>query len=354
MAKRKPLDTGSKAGKRIKKKDLLGVLDRIKPGLSAKGIEAESDHYLFMGDRVATCSEDVCVVAPFPIGFSCSVRADEFYKLVSGSASDEMLLERKKGELVVRSGGASFGLAYSEPGAAYEIVESMDHDALEWEELPKDVKDAIVLCSFSASKDLSRPEMTGVRVGREEILSSDNYRISWYWLVEPRAGGPFLVPASGAVHLMGYDLDHYSLAESWVHFRGEDVFFSVRMLGGDFPQTAAKGFFPEEMERGFKLPKDLSGVLDRAMVLLQDDSLLDKVVGLSFTEDKIVCRVDKPDLGWFSESIALEEGPRDGTEVDVNPVFLKEVLRRSTEVVFVDENRMVFVSENFRHLIALG
>ena len=353
MARKKALDVGSKTeSKEIKKKDLLEALDRVKPGLSAR--DAEFECYLFMGDSIATYGDNVCVVTPFPIGFSCSVRKDEFYKLVSGFAKDELSLERKKGELVARSGKASFGLAYSEPGPPHEMVGSLGHKGLEWKDFSEEIRDAVVLCSFSTSKDLSKPALTGVYVGEDEVMSSDNYRISWHRLGDVRMERPFLIPASGAVHFMGYDLDRYSLTESWMHLRGGGVFFSVRLLGEDFEVRKAKEFFPEEAGRSFGLPKDLAGVLDKAMVLLQDDFLLDKSVVLTFTKDKVSCRVDRKDVGWFFESVALEGGPEEETRVEVNPVFLKEVLRRSAEVVLVDENRMMFISGNFKHLIALG
>lgn len=354
MTKRESLNVETES-KSIKKEDLLRALDRVKLGLSAKGmVETEFEQYLFMGDRIATCGEDVCIVVPFPIGFSCSVRANELYKLISGFTSDEILLEQKKGELTARSGkDSSFGLAYSEPGASHEMVKSLNHDGLKWKKLPKEVRDAIVLCSFSASKDLSKPELTGVHVRGKDVLSSDNYRISWYQLEKTKMEKEFLVPASGAVHLADYDLSHYSLTESWIHFKGEDVFFSIRLLGGEFPQKAM-GFFPEKTKRGFELPKELNGILDKALVLLQDDSLLNKQVKLVFGEKEISCRVDKQDVGWFFESIPLKKGIKEKMEVEVNPIFLKEILKRSTEVVLVDENRMMFLSDNFKHLIALG
>ena len=356
MAKRKSLDVTEAGSKEIRKKDILEALDRLEPGLSARGVDAEAGRYLFMGDRVAVYSDNVCVVVSFPTGFSGSVSAREFHKLVSGVSTDIINLELRDNQVVANAGtDSSFGLAYMEPGEAHEKVRSLEEEGLQWRDFTEDVKRAMVLCAFSASKDVTRrPEMTGVHVGNGEVLSSDNHRISWYQLGEGSGmRRSFLVPAASVVHLIHYDMDKYSLAEGWVHFRGKDATFSARLLAAeDFPQ--AKGFFPEEEMEGFELPKELVGALDKALVLLRDDHLLDKNVRLSFSGDRIVCEVEKRDLGWVREVVPLVGGPEKSVEMEANPVFLKEIMKYSTKVVLVDENRMLFLSENFKHLIALG
>jgi len=350
---RKDLYIDEKKGKeKINRKELLEVLDDLKPGLATSNILDQMDHYLFMDDRVAACDGEVCVVKEFPIGLSGSVKASEFYKLLSGVDSKELELRLEEGQLTTGRGKSSFGLAYREPGESHSLVESLGYGDLSWRKLSGEMKRAIGLCAFSASKDMTKPALSGVYVGGGDVLSSDNYRISWF---RPEEGGikrGFLIPASAAVHLIHYDLDGYSLTDSWVHFKGKGLFYSARLLGEEFPQKA-RSFFPEEHEEGFELPEGLVEALNKSLVLLQEDSLLDKRVDISFEKDKTICSMRKADVGWVREEVPLKDGPEEPMKLSVNPVFLKEVLRHATRVVAMDENRIMFLSGNFRHLIAL-
>lgn len=335
----------------INKKDLLDVLDLLKPGLSGgRSIIEQTTHYLFMKDRIATYNENVCLVVPFPIGFSGSVKAEEFYKLISKVSADKIQLTLKENQIVMRAGKSSFGLAYEQSGEIHGMIDSLRHNQLKWITLPEGMKEAIVLCSFSASKDVTKPGLAGVFINNDEVLSSDNYRISWSRL-EKGLGESFLIPTSSAVHLMNYDLDKFCLSESWIHFKGKNLFFSIRLLEEEFPEKA-KEFFPKETGEEFELPKELAGVLDKALVLLQEDLLLDKQVSLTFEDKEILCEVEKQDLGWFKEKIAMENDV-EKMEVKVNPIFLKEILKHTTKIILVDEGRLLFTSGNFKHLIAL-
>lgn len=351
MGRRKDLDIGEEKG-RIDREELLKMLDDLKPGLAVSNILDQMDHYLFMGDRIATCDGEICVVGEFPIGFSGSVKASEFYKLLSGMDSKKLELTLEKGQLTAGEGKSAFGLVYREPGEFHSLVESFGYGDLSWRKLSEEMKRAIGLCSFSASKDMTKPVLSGVYVGGGDVLSSNNYRISWFQPEEGAIKRNFLIPASAAVHLIHYDLDRYSLTDSWMHFKGKGLFYSARLLGGEFPSNA-KMFFPEEYGEGFELPEELIEALNKSMILLQEDSLLNKQVDLFFKRDKIICSVRKKDVGWVREEVSLKGGPKEPIKLSINPVFLKEVLRYATRVVAVDENRIIFLSDNFRHLIAL-
>lgn len=368
--KRPGLQVGSEAKKRrpelqstlpkiqrkgkIQKGELLRILDKLRIGLSTGG---GADHpFLFMGDKVAIYNEKVCVAVSLPaVFFSCSVMADEFYKLVSGATGDIQLRKetdgQKHNQIVAEVGpNFSFGLPYEEPGDIHGMVESLGHNDLQWRPLTEEMKRAIVLCSFCASGDMTKPALSGVYVGGGEVLSSDNYRISWHRL-EKGIRRKFLVPATSVIPLVNFELDNYALTDSWVHFKGADVIFSACLLFHEYPDGEVKGFFPEKPGKEFEIPKKLSGVLDKTLVLLQEDHVIDKRVTLTFNKDNVVCSVEKPDLGWFKESIPME-GPKNSIKVEANPVFLKEILKYSTKA-FVKNNLMVFRSGNFKHLMAL-
>ena len=356
---RKSLETSSKKKEKeepkntFSKEQLVKALDRLSPGLLHKSLIPQMSHYLFMKDRIATYNENISVEVPFDIGFSGSVPAEEFYKLLNKVPSKDIQLSLEGEQIVVKAGSSSFGLAYTQPEAIHQQVEQLEEARTNWLELTGEAKQAMVLCSFSTSRDSSKPALRGVLVGNNEVLSSDNYRISWYQLKEGQIRRLFLPVASSLVHLIKYDVKEYCLVHSWIHFRGEGIVFSSRLLEEEFPQKA-KEFFPKEDEigEGFELPKTLLDLLDKALVLLIDDFLLDKKVTLTFQEDEILCEASKPNLGWFRESVPLKNGPKESVVIEANPIFLKEVAKHATKV-FILENKLLFISGNFKHLISL-
>jgi len=232
------------------------------------------------------------------------------------------------------------------------MIELFRYDDLSWRDFPSEVGRAMGLCAFTASKDLVKSNLSGVWVGDGDVMSSDNYRISWFQLGGAGIKRNFLVPARQAVHLLDLDLDRYSLTESWVHFGGAGLFYSIQLLGEGFPQES-RDFFPSTYGNGFEIPKQLTGVLNKVLILLQDDPLLDKYVDLSFEEDRVVCSVEKKDVGWIREELPIQTGPKEPIVLSINPIFLREVLRYATKMVPVDENKAMFVSNNFKQLIIL-
>ncbi|MBU0847212.1 hypothetical protein KKH23_08530, partial [Patescibacteria group bacterium] len=139
------------------RQELLNILDSLKPGLFSKGITEQTTHYLFMEDRIATYNDELCLMVEYPIGFKGSVRAEEFYKLLAKSSAEKVSLDLKEEQLMVKAGKTSFGLAYTEEGQVHEKVRSLEQDSLKWKPLSKELKEAMVLCSFSASKDMTKP-----------------------------------------------------------------------------------------------------------------------------------------------------------------------------------------------------
>ncbi|MBU0777731.1 hypothetical protein KKF82_05695, partial [Patescibacteria group bacterium] len=129
------------------RQELLDILDKLKPGLSSRDIVEQTTHYLFMEDRIAAYNDKLCLVAECLIGFTGSVRAEEFYKLLAKSLVKEISLDLEEEQLKIKAGKTSFGLAYTEEGRIHEKVRSLEQDSLKWKPLSKELKEAMVLCS---------------------------------------------------------------------------------------------------------------------------------------------------------------------------------------------------------------
>ena len=357
MRKSIDIEVQPKQEKEGKKTNLLKVLASLKPGLSSKAIVEQTDHYLFFEDKISTYNEMICISCPFDIGFSGSVKAIEFYKLLASISSEEISLELEKGQIVVETKSSSFGMAYSDSGPIHDLVKAVIFKDLSWRTLPKGLKQAIVLCSFSASKNMTTPYLTGVCVKGQDVMSSDDYRVSWYEL-EKGLRRAFLIPASSAVCLREYEFEEYCLETGWMYFKDKDgLVFGARLLGEEFPAEKAKSIFPQKEREGFALPKELKKAVDKTAVLMQSDPVLDRKLTLTFFKEgkknRVKAEAKKKEVGWFSEIFDMEEGPEKEFSITINPVFLEEILNYAVILCPVSETHVLFLSDNFKHFVSL-
>src|SRR4051812_26008035 len=85
---------------KIKREKFLNKLDRLRPGISVKGIIQQSNCFIFDKNRIVTYNEEVACQIPGKIGgFSGAFQADPLLKIL-GKLPDEFLeLELKKEKL---------------------------------------------------------------------------------------------------------------------------------------------------------------------------------------------------------------------------------------------------------------
>jgi DNA polymerase III sliding clamp (beta) subunit (PCNA family) len=355
---RKPL-TRTK-GKRRPKKDagvvkrekLVEVLALLQPGLAQKGFLEQTTHFLFMDKSICTFNEVVCISVPFDVGFTCTVLAKPIYKLLDKLSVEDITIAKEEGQVVVRGTDVEFGVAAVEDDTVPLMVEALRTEDLKWKKLPKHFVEAVGLCCFSASSDMTHPAITGINITGADVISSDRYRISWYQ-GKDKIAKDFLLPAIAAVDLVKYEPVKYSLVKGWVHFQNEaGIVFSSRTVDAEFPEI--EKFFPTKKVKIIELPKtELTDMLHRAKVLVESDFVLDRRIKLVFKGSTIDCSVVKKDLGHFHESISLPKILKKDFEILVNPDFLQEALKAGTlELAVMDESVILF-SKTFKHLISL-
>jgi hypothetical protein len=296
------------------------------------------------------------VIRKFDFGFNAAVQSDAFYKLISKISAKDLIVLKNKEQIEIKAGRSRFGLACEAPEKlVIEKVNVLDHDHMRWKKIPADLKEALVFCCFSASKHMVvKPEFTGVFVKGNSVFSSDTLRITWYTLKDAIKSS-FLVPARYIVNLNNYDISHFNIEHGWIHFKGKDLYFSICLLEEVYPAKKAIEYFPSiKKSEVINLPEDFDKVLDRALVLMEDDFILDKEVELVISKDSLICRLDKKQVGWYEEVVDID---RKGTEeviIKINPIFLKEILKHTNKMILASESVVAFFSKDFKHLIRLG
>lgn len=365
MAKKKSTDLfdQERQENECRLEDLKQALDLIRPAVADKSIVEGMTHFIFGQDQdqwVAGYDDEMCalVILDDVRDLDLSVEAGRFYKLLS-AGGDACSLVVEKDQLKVTSGQREAGLNYMEPGEVRKMVDGVLDDAEgDVYPMPKGFVEALALCSFYASKDMTLSDITGVRVKGTTMLSTDKLRISRFDLEDDVEESElnFMVPATSAIKLLRYQdwLTHFQVTQKWLHMESKDgaVAVSIRLMSGDFPDQIMD-YFPKKKEQGFELPKEIVDALDASMLFLEDKFLSDKEIKMSLQDGELTVSVQNQSAGWFTERVGVE-GAKGEFDIVTNPVFMKEILRHALEIIpYPDKDMVMFRSGNFQHLISL-
>ncbi len=331
---------------KIQTNNLREILSGLQPGISQKKFVEQATHYIFTGTRLCSYNDRISVSYPFPTDFQCSIPSENFYQVISKLTSKELELTFKDNQLNISSSKVKSGFTCLLEGEVFNLLSSLIIGE-EWFEMPKDFTKGVELCLFSASRDLTQKFLSSICVRGDKVESSDDIRISCYTMDRPIPTG-FLLPVSSAKELVGYDITHYSLSDSWVHFKlSSGGVFSSRVVLEEYPET--EQFFTVEGVF-LDLPKELINAVEIVSVLSEGDFDLDKRIEIVLGGKEIICRSSNSS-GWIEKKIPFSfKG--EAVSFSINPYFLKQILEKSTKMLLA-EDRALFDSDSFSHVMAL-
>ena len=231
-----------------------------------------------------------------------------------------------EGSLQVECGTASYRVqAYSvEDFPRLPEVETVQMFAVDTAAL----LETIARVSRAASRDESRPVLTGVLVQFEEqklvMAATDSYRLA-VKETELEAPAPALeaiVPARALGELARIaasgDSVELGVLENQIVFRVDGVWLTTRRIDGQFPNY--RQLLPESFEHEVRASRgELLDVVRRVSVMAERSNPL----RLRFAEGEVTASTQTPDVGEARESLPVEFAG-DALEIGFNPGFLRE------------------------------
>lgn len=188
--------------------------------------------------------------------------------------------------------------------------------------------DTVDRVARSASRDESRPVLTGIQVRFEgkslAMAATDSYRLS-FKQTELATVGPdieAIIPARALAELArvaaGTDVVQMGINENTVVFGAGDAWLTTRRIDGQFPDV--NRLLPEAFEIEVDLPRaELRDVVRRAAVMAQRNAPL----RLRFAEGELTVSAQSQDVGETSESMpAAYTG--EALEIGFNAEFLAD------------------------------
>ena len=246
----------------------------------------------------------------------------------------EVTIEHRAEEGVVRvECGSSSSRLHSY--AVEDFPRLPDVDALRLFTVDRDaLLDTVTRVSRSASRDESRPVLTGILVrfepGKLVMAATDSYRLSVKEtaLDDESPELEAIIPARALGELGriagGADSVQLGVQENQVVFSVDGVTLTTRRIDGQFPNY--RQLLPEAFEHELTLPRgELLEVVRRTAVMAQRNAPL----RLRFSEGELTVSAQTQDVGESRESLpAPFEG--EALEIGFNPEFLRDGVESMT------------------------
>jgi DNA polymerase-3 subunit beta len=245
----------------------------------------------------------------------------------------EVTLEHRAEEGIAHlvCGSASYGLHTYSPDDFPRLPEIAPDESFSIERAA--LLDTIMKVSRSASRDESRPVLTGVLVrfeaGKLIMAATDSYRLSVKEteINEGPAGEiEAIVPARALSELariaQASDADSLTVGiqENQIVFGVDDVWLTARRIDGQFPNY--RQLLPETFEAEVELPREeLLDVVRRTGLMAQRKSPL----RLRFEEGQLTISAQTQDVGEAHESLPAAY-TADPIEIGFNAEFLRDGL----------------------------
>lgn len=319
----------------VQKKQLVESLKLAMPGIENGNVVLQgSDTFIFHNGKIFTYNDSMAVAIPIEQSglvdeeIEGSVKADEFFKVVSKLPQEEINFEvTENNSWLLKSGKAKVEMTLIDFDFQTRLkgVEPTE----DWVELNDDFISGLSTCKMATNKT----SLSGIYVGENSMISTDGFQMNEYKMKDLKLE-PFWITDNSVNELLKLKgLKEIQVQETWVHFKLENgTIFSIKTLNKDkFPFAKIKSVLdnsqPKEDSLHAKFPKELFSSIDRALSFSMDVSE-HSVVRLILTKDGIDVSSERLS-GKYAEKINWDEEIKN----DFNPI-----------TVYVDAMMMNFVS----------
>lgn len=343
---------------KVDRKHFISVLQSVQPAVASKELVEQSTSFIFTGSQVMAYDDELCISHPLETEFECAVLAKELLAVLLRIKDEEVDVQTNETHLVVKGKKNKAGIKLEWKTNVEEISKTLGM-AKDWNALPNNFMEGLGFCALSVGKDNSKPLSKCIHCHGNSMLSTDNRRITVYYLQAiPDTGMEELnIPGSAVRALSSFDLQEYALSDGWVHFKAaNDAIVSSRTIAGKFPREKAFEFIAkaQRAENDVKMPSTLPEMLKAASVFTSSSttgakkSVEDSHVQISINSGLLTVRGEGP-AGFFEESARCKyQG--DAIEFECVPDFLNKILAH-TDTAVVDQGSLLFEGDNFEHII---
>lgn len=332
-------------------------LEKAKPGLADKEVIEQSTSFIFVNGYIVTFNDEVAISFPSPFGDDVegAVSAKEFMGVLAKFRDKEVDIKSTDNELLLKGKNKKVGLALiKDINLPMADIINFDPEGVEWIDLAVDTMEAIEFCKFSVSKNTNKPVLNSLHMNGDLIESSDNYRITRFFMDKVTFPDPILIAINNAKILPNYtNLVKYAVYDGWAHFSDEDnnIVVSCRLLEEKFPDVSD---FLVKGDISIELPEGLDEILQTAEVVIDHSKIDNERVTINVTSNKVKVSCEGPN-SWYVETLKYKQNTKNkDISFEINPTLLREILKLMTSANLNEKaGVMNFIGDKFIHVISL-
>lgn len=319
---------------KVKREQLLQVLDSVYPGVSQRDILEQSSCFIFRKGKVETFNDELycCRKTGMDKTITGAVRADKLLEQLRKWLDEDIDVTSDGKHLLVAAGKKKMGLVLQA-----EIVLPLEHveRPTEWRKLPEDFGDAVSVVQQCASTDESVPTLTYVHIAPKWVEACDNFQ-ACRWPMKTKLGQSMFVRRESIRHVGSMGATEWSETEGWLHFRSPNgLELSCRRYIDDYPDLSP--VLTVEGEKA-KLPKGLAEACDKAGVFSGENADMNNVT-IQLGAGKLIVRGEGAS-GWYSETRKADYHGESMT-FSASPAVLADLVKRHTECTIGDGKLLV-------------
>jgi hypothetical protein len=329
----------------VNKNELIAALEAISPGVSTKNIVQEYACVSFNGNSISSFSESVFVIYPIDIpNINCLVEHNVLLEMLRKIPDKQINLFQTENELVLKTDKIE----------SYFTIIEREHPSIELPnkiyDMPSNLMEAIKMCSFSVSKDISVPSVTCIHIDGLNVISTDTKRITRFRL-DSESPFNFHIPLMVIETIKTKKFCKMAEKDNFIYFIDDNnTYFAFYQLSLD------RKFISDDVEKflnkeGFEVifPKDFIKVIDRASVMTEGLIPIDFIVDIKLENGKFEVSsrkqsgrfIERGDIDYFGETVRFK----------ASAPFLKDVLSKTNKAIISDV--CLFKDKDFDHVMVL-
>jgi DNA polymerase III sliding clamp (beta) subunit (PCNA family) len=316
------------------------------PAVNEKGIIEQMNCFLFTGSHVFSYNDKISIGVPTQTVFSnVAVPANEFMQVLKNIDAEQIELESKDGLLCIRSDNTEACIKTVTGDLFNMLPDKKILNIKKWLPVEADFIDGVRLCQYVASNDFTKPFLNAVAINKDNIISSDNYRVCKF-TVKTSFTKSILLPKRSAEALCKINpvVSHACLVDGGVVFKNEkEMLMFSSLVQDEFPPVESMfKLIGDKIE----IPAEVKKSIELCSIFTEAENV-DASVFVNISDGFIKCKGEN-DRGWIEHKIPYSGELKKELNMMVNPFFFSYILQHLTTMIYNEtEGRLLFSSDKF-------
>lgn len=330
----------------IEREKLLSVLKTVKKGLGKSPKFTQSEDFVFRSNYVMSYNDTCSVLCPFQFDYECAVPGEELLNILNKLKQPEITIEVTEKEFVIKA-GKSKTIIYYDSNLTLPFKD-LSTENLNWYEFNhNEFIPALKMASDVSSTSVNEPLLRMICVNSNGVFSTDSYRMFHYRLENPPKE-QFFVSASMVSCIDDFKPVAVAYSAGWLVFKNlTQSFFAVRSIKQEEEFPVTPEFFNMDGNT-FTVPKEISDMVDKAMVFLSSKNEDDCVI--YHNKNKKMLLMASGAHGKFMEQCETEAEAE--FKFQISPLVLKEASQLGSNLTLC-ENCILIKQDKFTYLAGL-